>query len=63
MHDRRDGVEEGERVLAGERADRVRERGRGERAGRDDDAVPVVGRQRDLVAPDLDQRMRGRAPA
>ena len=41
MHDRRDRVEEGERVLAGERADGVGERGRGERAGRDDDAVPV----------------------
>ena len=30
MHDRRDGVEEGERVFAGEIADGVGERGRGE---------------------------------
>ena len=50
MHDRRDGVEEGERVLAGERADRGGEIGRGERAGRDDDAVPVRRRQRDFAA-------------
>ena len=45
MHDRRDGVEEGERVLAGERADRLGQRGRGEGAGRDDDAVPLRRRQ------------------
>src|SRR5690606_6390987 len=36
MDDRRDGVEEGEGVLAGQRADRRRERRRGERPGGDD---------------------------
>ena len=46
MHDRRDGVEKGERVFAGERADGGGEIGRGERAGGDDDAVPFVRRQR-----------------
>ena len=45
MHDRRDGVEEGERVFAGQRADRGGERRRGQRTGGDDDVVPVVGRQ------------------
>ena len=45
MHDRRDGVEEGERVLAGQLADRLGERGRGERPGGDDDAVPIRRRQ------------------
>ena len=44
MHDRRDGIEEGERVFAGEAADDIGERRRGEGAGRDDDAVPVVRR-------------------
>ena len=58
MHDRRDGVEERQRVLAGQRADRVGQRGRGEGAGGDDDAVPIVRRQRHLLAADLDQRMR-----
>ena len=51
MDDRRDGVEEGERVLAGQRADRLGQRRRGERAGGDDDAVPVGRRQAvDLLA-------------
>ena len=60
MHDRRDRVEEGERVLAGRGADGVGERRRGERPGRDDDAVPVRGRQAgDLLAADLDQWMAG----
>ena len=59
MHDRRDGVEEGQRVLAGDPADGVGQRGRGERAGRDDHVVPVRRRQRHLLAHDLDQRMRG----
>ena len=39
MDDRRDGIEEGERILAGEIADRRGERRRGEGPGRDDDAV------------------------
>ena len=43
MHDRRDRVEEGERVLAAEAADGVGKRRRGERAGRDDDVVPIRG--------------------
>ena len=58
MHDRRDGVEEGERVFAGERADRGGEIGRGERAGGDDDAVPFVGRQRHFAAHERDERLR-----
>ena len=59
MHDRRDGVEKGERVFAGQRADRGGEIGRGERAGRDDDAVPFVRRQRDFAARERDERMGG----
>ena len=60
MDDRRNGIEEGERVLARELGDRVRERGRGERPGGDDYALPVRGRQpRDLLAADIDQRMGG----
>ena len=60
MNDRRDGVEEGERVLARQLGDRFGERRRGERAGRDDDAVPIRRRQcRDLLAVDFDQRMGG----
>ena len=58
MHDRRDGVEEGERTLAGQAADRLRERRRGQRAGRDDHIVPILGRQaRDLAALERDERM------
>ena len=59
MHDRRDRVEEGQRVRAGALADRFRERGRGQRAGGDDDAVPVLRRQPgDLLARNRYQRMR-----
>ncbi len=58
MHDRRDGVEEGERGFAGQRRDRVGERRRGEGAGGDDDAVPIRRRRGDLLAADLDQRLR-----
>ena len=58
MDDRRDGIEEGERVLAGEGADRLGERRRGEGAGRDDDAVPVRRQAGDLAALDGDQRVR-----
>ena len=60
MDDRRDRVEEGQRGFAGSRTDRGGERRGSEGAGRDDDAVPVRGRQLgDLAAVDLDQRMRG----
>ena len=60
MDDRRDGVEEGERRLAGQRADGGGERRRSERPGGDDDVVPVGGRQAvDLLASNLDQRMGG----
>ena len=44
MHDRRDGVEERELALAGQRADGLRERRRGQGPGRDDHAVPVLRR-------------------
>ncbi len=64
MHDRRDGVEKGERVFAAQPADRIGERRRGQRPGRNDHAVPVLGRQPgDFAAVDCDQRMifeRGR---
>ena len=58
MHDRRDGVEEGERAFAGQLAERLRQ-GRGrERAGGDDHTVPLRGRQAgDLAALEADQRM------
>jgi len=60
VNDRRNGIEEGERVLARAFGDRVRERGRGERPGGDDHALPIRGRQpRDLLAADIDQRMGG----
>jgi hypothetical protein len=58
MHDRRDGVEKRERCLAAAIADRFRQRGRGEGAGRDDHAVPFGGREPyDLAAFDRNQRM------
>ena len=44
-------------VFAGERADRVGKRRRGERAGGDDDAVPVRRRLEDFLAADVDQRL------
>ena len=52
MNDRRDGVEEGEGIFAGQRADRVGKRGRGRGSGRDNDAVPVRRRQRRLPRAD-----------
>jgi hypothetical protein len=59
MHDRGDGVEKGECGLAGERADRLGEGGRGQRAGGDDHARPVGGRQAgDLGALDGDAGVR-----
>ena len=58
MHDRRDGVEKGERVFAGQRADAGREIGRGKRAGGDDHAVPFGGRQRHFAAFERNERLR-----
>ena len=56
VHDGGDGVEEGERGLVGEGADGLGERRRGERAGGDDDAGPVGGREAgDLGAVDGDE--------
>src|SRR5690606_31784726 len=52
VHDRGDGIEERQLVLAGETADVVCESGRGERTGGDDDALPLRGRQFDLAALD-----------
>ena len=55
MHDRRDRIEERQRVFIGELADRVRQRRRGEGAGGDDDVAPVGRRQTvDFSAADLD---------
>ena len=63
MHDRRDGIEKGERILAARFADRIGKRGRGEGPGRNDDVVPVRRRQAvDLAAFDADQRMAFRSP-
>ena len=45
VDDRRDGIEEGQVILAGQFADRLAERRRGQRAGRQDDRVPVVRRR------------------
>ena len=59
MHDRRDRVEERERVGAGAPPYRFRQRRRRERPGSDDDAVPIRGRQGgDLLARDRHQRLR-----
>lgn len=53
-----DRIEEGERIFAGEGADRLGEGGRGEGPGGDHDAVPVVGRQAgDFLAADFDERV------
>ena len=61
VDDRRDGIEEGERVRARELRDGLGERRRGEGAGGDDDVVPLRGRQcRHLLAADVDQRMGGK---
>ena len=46
MHDRRDGVEKCQRVLAGQRANTIGQCGRGEGTGRDNDAVPIRRRLR-----------------
>jgi len=59
VNDRRDCVEEGERILARQAAHRIGERRRGERAGSDDDIVPVLRRQSgDFAALDGDERIR-----
>ena len=57
MHDRRNGVEEGEGIFTGERADGISKRRGGERARRDDDAVPFRGWFMDFFAADRDQRL------
>ena len=58
MHDGRDGIKEGEFSFASEFLHGDCQRGRGQRPGGDDDAVPVFGRQpRDLTALDGDQRL------
>ena len=63
VHDRRNGVEEGESRLAGQRSMAAAQRRRGERARGDDDAVPTGRRQPgDLAALDRDERMRFELP-
>ena len=58
IDDRCDGVEEGERVGAGQSADRLGKAWRGEGAGGDDDIVPFGRRQAvDLAAVDGDERV------
>ena len=57
VHDRRDGVEEGERSFAGQGAQRVGERRRRQRAGGDDDVVPLGRRFENLLAADVDERL------
>ena len=58
VHDRRDRIEERQRVLVGQLADGLGQRRRGEGAGRDDHVAPFGRRQTgDLGAVDLDQGM------
>ncbi len=57
VHDRRNGVEEGERVFAGQPAQRVGERRRRQRAGGDDDVVPLARRFENFLAADVDERL------
>ncbi len=58
MHDRRNRIEERQRVFIREFADRIGQRRGGEGAGGDDDIVPVGGRQAvDFSAADLDSRV------
>ena len=57
MHDRRQRVEKGQRVFAGQRENGGGERGRGEGAGGDDDAVPVGRRLENFVAANVDERL------
>ena len=58
MHDRRNRIEERQRVFVREFADRIRQRRRGEGTGGDDDIAPVRGRQAvDFSAADLDSGM------
>ena len=58
VHDRRDRVEKGERAFARQSADRLGQRGGGERPGRDNDIVPVLGRKAgDLAAIETYKRM------
>ncbi len=55
VHDRRNCIEERQRVFIRQVADRIRQRRRGEGTGRNDDIAPVRGRQAiDFSATDLD---------
>ena len=58
LDDRGDGIEEGEQLLSRQRAQGLRQSGRGEGTRRDDDAVPRCGRVQHFFAIDLDLRMR-----
>src|SRR5262249_36757596 len=62
MDDRRDGIEEGERVFARHGPYRRGKGGRGERTSRDDDAVPCGGREGRALRP-RPGRQRGGAEA
>ena len=63
MHDGRDGIEEGEGVLAGQAADRLGQGRGGEGAGRDDGGSPFGRRQAGDLAPlEADQRLGRQAP-
>src|SRR4029077_1239358 len=55
VHDRRNGVEESERVFAGQPAQRVGERRRRQRAGGNDDVVPLGRRLENFLAADVDE--------
>ncbi len=57
IHHRRNRIEEGKRLFAGVRADRVREGGRGERSGGNDDRTPLLRGPVNLSPADLDSRM------
>ena len=58
MDNRGDGIEEGQRVGAGQGADGFGERCGGQRSGRDDDRLPLGRRQAGhLLARDDDQRL------
>ncbi len=62
VHDRRDGVEESQRLLAGALRNRGGKIGRGQRAGGDDDAVPLVRRNLTLAALQRDRAAATSAP-
>ena len=60
MDDRGNGVEESELLLTGQPYDRSGKIGRGQGAGCDDDAVPLVRRQDNLSSLKCDQRVVGK---